>query len=99
MKCPFCHRKDDIVNASDDKQFCLFKDPRGNCILNQLHAYFIKCKHKHLSILAFALSHLISAAHTFSSVNSLLFPKFNVGSQSGLLHSFKTAGILEIYSV
>ena len=41
IKCPYCHRGEDIVNAaSNDKRFCLKKDGDGTLYLDPDHAYY-----------------------------------------------------------
>ena len=41
FQCPFCHKYDDIENAaSDDKHFCLQKEPDGKMKFKTNHQYF-----------------------------------------------------------
>ena len=41
IKCPYCHRGEDIVCAtSNDKKFCLKKDVDGALFLDPDHAYY-----------------------------------------------------------
>jgi len=41
IKCPYCHRGEDIVDAaSNDKKFCLKKDVDGALHLDHSHAYY-----------------------------------------------------------
>lgn len=40
IKCPFCHRNDDIVESTNDKRFCLKKDASGSAYLDHAHAYY-----------------------------------------------------------
>ena len=40
IKCPFCHRNEDLFNSTDDKHFCLSRDTSGASYLDRAHAYY-----------------------------------------------------------
>ncbi len=40
IKCPFCKRDKNLVEASDDKKFYMQKDSSGDLKLDKRHAYY-----------------------------------------------------------
>ncbi|KAL9963241.1 hypothetical protein ACROYT_G032421 [Oculina patagonica] len=40
IKCPFCHKNDDIATATKDKNFCLEQTPTGGHQLKRSHQYY-----------------------------------------------------------
>ena len=39
IKCPYCHREQNIKDAAEDKKFCLQKGLDGKLHLNHSHGY------------------------------------------------------------
>ncbi len=40
IKCPYCHRNDDIIESTTDKKFCLKKGANDSCFLDKSHSYY-----------------------------------------------------------
>lgn len=40
IKCPYCHRFDEVENVASDKQSCLIQEADGSLHLDQSHSYY-----------------------------------------------------------
>ena len=63
IKCPFCHRNEDLVNSTDDKRFCLSRDTSGASYLDRAHACYYQVQTQIFICDVAILSVPVSALH------------------------------------